>query len=601
MMTVCYRRVRGGAGLVTVVCVAIAAQGGRLPVSVAPALTTAWPRGVLLVDLAGAGVRRYPDRLPDGLRTTSGDYCRHWQLPTAEELRLTGGWPGIRALLARTRGLDGQPLDAVVDLGDINAPDGLPTEALAAADVLVLTGPSTADMAEDVAWLRAVLGEAMPTLVLLRLHDFERGEPNPAHGSDPVATLPTPPSQFANVYHQREWHRGIHTAAHDLRDLAHHICVTRPPAASSRPAGRVHRARHHQQPPPAPPIARPFSELGRTAPPRAPAQPAATPPPGLSPWSGSLPASEAHQQAAMTGNLRPILDTAHALPGQPTLPGEAHLPAGGAAFTSTPPDRRGGGPPEAGAAGLGSSVVDLPPELAEDGPLVLLLGPVDVRNPAGNPREAHREQNRQLLAYLAWHPGRPADEMVHAIWRGEPSRAAKSKALARLRNWLGNAPDGQPYGPTGQRVSLHPQLRSDWQQFLNLVQHRTGETDAPRALHLRHALRLIRGPLLGGIDATWAEAIRQRMREVILPAAVTCAHLHLTLGQHERALEAIRHGQHADQRGENDGLWQALLRTQHAAGHIDQLHASYTTYLHQRDGHPNEHTAMLFKQLTTAP
>ena len=73
----------------------------------------------------------------------------------------------------------------------------------------------------------------------------------------------------------------------------------------------------------------------------------------------------------------------------------------------------------------------------------------------------------QCLEYCAWlleNPGTTAQAMGAALAVAEGTRRSN---MSRLRTWLGDRPDGEPYLPdayTG-RITLHPAVSSDWQRL----------------------------------------------------------------------------------------------------------------------------------------
>ncbi len=143
-------------------------------------------------------------------------------------------------------------------------------------------------------------------------------------------------------------------------------------------------------------------------------------------------------------------------------------------------------------------------------PTLLLLGPVELVGSRGQvpPRAA-----KQCLEYCAWlleNPGTTAQAMGAALAVAEGTRRSN---MSRLRSWLGEGPDGEPYLPdayTG-RITLHPAVSSDWQQLQLLTVGGVNRTSDDR---LRAALDLVRGaPLADAAPGQWhwAEELRTDM------------------------------------------------------------------------------------------
>lgn len=156
------------------------------------------------------------------------------------------------------------------------------------------------------------------------------------------------------------------------------------------------------------------------------------------------------------------------------------------------------------------------------GPVLLLLGPVELVGAAGSvpPRAG-----RQCLEYCGWlleHPRSTAQEMTSALLVAEGTRRSN---MSRLRTWLGADPDGQAYLPdayTG-RISLLPTVSSDWihLRILTAAGVPNSSTQA-----LRTALQLVRGgPLADAAPGQWhwAEELRTDMISAVRDIGVELA------------------------------------------------------------------------------
>lgn len=143
-------------------------------------------------------------------------------------------------------------------------------------------------------------------------------------------------------------------------------------------------------------------------------------------------------------------------------------------------------------------------------PLLQLLGPVELLGAAGTPPT---RAARQCLEYCAWlleHPGTTAQSMASGLLVAEGTRRSN---MSRLRTWLGNGPDGEPYLPDAYsgRIFLDPVVSSDWHQLRLLLTD--GVDQAPTSV-LELGLRLVRGAPLADaapVQWHWAESLRTDM------------------------------------------------------------------------------------------
>jgi len=196
-------------------------------------------------------------------------------------------------------------------------------------------------------------------------------------------------------------------------------------------------------------------------------------------------------------------------------------------------------------------------------PVLQLLGPINLIGATGPlpPRAA-----KQCLEYCAWlleHPGTSAQAMVSALAVAEGTRRSN---MSRLRTWLGNDPEGNPYLPdayTG-RIALHPAVSSDWQRLQILT---TGGVNRASDDGLQAALKLVRGAPLA--DAApwqwyWAEELRTDMisciRDIgaeLTDRALAASDIDLARWAAARALVAAPG---------DELLLAARIRTEHLAG-----------------------------------
>jgi predicted ATPase/DNA-binding SARP family transcriptional activator len=150
-----------------------------------------------------------------------------------------------------------------------------------------------------------------------------------------------------------------------------------------------------------------------------------------------------------------------------------------------------------------------------------LLGPLEVRDDAGEPLPLAGGRLRALLSRLALDPGRvvATRQLITAVWGDEPpdnAANALQALVSRLRRAL---PDVRLQSdPTGYRLEIDPQS-TDVGRFERLAAsgRAAAGTDPARAAgDLRAALGLWRGPAL--VDAGFADGASARLTELRLAA-----------------------------------------------------------------------------------
>jgi hypothetical protein len=202
------------------------------------------------------------------------------------------------------------------------------------------------------------------------------------------------------------------------------------------------------------------------------------------------------------------------------------------------------------------------------GPALLLLGPIELRNAAGEP-PARAE--RSCLEYCGWlleHPGATSSAMASGLLVAEGTRRSN---LSRLRTWLGRAPDGGLYLPDAYsgRLFLDPAVTSDWHRLRLLIARGLRRTDTDR---LAAALQLVRGvPLADAAPGQWhwAEEWRTDMLSVIRDLGIVLAERALGAGDIDvarwataRALDAV---------GPDERLLSARVKVEHRAGNRPEV------------------------------
>jgi hypothetical protein len=214
-------------------------------------------------------------------------------------------------------------------------------------------------------------------------------------------------------------------------------------------------------------------------------------------------------------------------------------------------------------------------------PRVRLLGApavLDAAGPApatvgatGHLTASHTGRVTELIAYLACHPdGVTTGELAAAMSPHRLRVPGTFQALvSRARAWLGNTDGGEPYLPrvtSGGIYRLHPELCSDWSEFLDLVPHVYGVATG----RLHAAIELVEGQPFFGTPVgrwAWAEPVRQRMISTIGGACHELAQRYLDCGDVAGARYAAAQGRIVDPGDE--ALWRDALRAERAAGDID--------------------------------
>lgn len=167
---------------------------------------------------------------------------------------------------------------------------------------------------------------------------------------------------------------------------------------------------------------------------------------------------------------------------------------------------------------------------------IALLGPLEVRGPAGSPVEVRGSRLRALLILLALDAGRvvTTGRLTGALWEDQfPAAAANAlqALVSRLRRALPEAVITAH--PAGYQLMIDPG-QVDVTQFERLAAngHAALRDDPGRAAHLlREALALWRGPALADVaEADFAAAAIARLTERRLTAIQDRVDADLRLG-----------------------------------------------------------------------
>ncbi|MDI3390045.1 LysM peptidoglycan-binding domain-containing protein [Streptomyces sp. B-S-A8] len=219
------------------------------------------------------------------------------------------------------------------------------------------------------------------------------------------------------------------------------------------------------------------------------------------------------------------------------------------------------------------------PEITGDGPLIRVLGPVEV---TGVEASGHGPKLAALASLIYFKPGITGDTICDAMDPMEPwAKRTLQTRISELRNRLGTDSDGNVYLPRartgGYRLSDH--VRCDWTQFEDLATRglTTGETEG--IADLAAALDLVTGRPFDGDQPPWAAARIQEMLVRITDVAHTLATWHRTAPRPnlDAARRAVRVGLDIDDSSEL--LYQDWMLIEDQAGNRDAVRAAYDTLL----------------------
>jgi DNA-binding SARP family transcriptional activator len=200
---------------------------------------------------------------------------------------------------------------------------------------------------------------------------------------------------------------------------------------------------------------------------------------------------------------------------------------------------------------------------------VATLGPVTVR---GAPQPFHRAAARELVVYLAFHrEGVRHDEWACALWPDRPvSSSTVYSTASDARRALGRARDGAARLPSGPRLRLDRSVRTDVDRFASLAG--SGQWI--------EALRLVRGPLFGGLRRSdWAvlDGTLVRVEASVVHAVLQGAAAFLSSGRATEAEWLVRRGLVVSPYDER--LYRVLLRALAAQGNRLGLRAAMAQLL----------------------
>jgi len=303
-----------------------------------------------------------------------------------------------------------------------------------------------------------------------------------------------------------------------------------------------------------------------------------------------IPVLAAHARA--TAGADPSSVTAVPLIGTdaPGAPGPMYSPPPPPQPTPPPPPIRRTDPRVMPLTALtqGYDVIATPPSPGDGpsaGPRVLLLGQVRVIATNGTADPSRISQLTALAALLTLRPD-PDPRDVDAVLApspfyvalpgnaaGQGSLRSRASALSKLRDWLGQAPDGTSCLPPAA-WRLHPAVTSDWTDFQELYRQGMHQRSAAGDAALRRALDLVRGRPFDSAYGLypWAEPYRQDMISAIIDASHELAKRRLGGGDYSGCEAALHSGLAAVPEAEI--LHRGLMVLYATTGQRDHLTAS---------------------------
>ena len=209
----------------------------------------------------------------------------------------------------------------------------------------------------------------------------------------------------------------------------------------------------------------------------------------------------------------------------------------------------------------------------DDGPTVLLLGPLTVEGTSKRVDSNRMSRSIELAAFLALNPGADRHAVDYALWSTKRRDSARrDQAVSRTRSWLGQEHFPRISKTGDARYRLGPRVTCDWSRFQDLA--RTGHADHTEDgnLALRRALALVRGRPFAATDPgryEWAVPVIEDMISAIGHAAAELSTRCREAGDIPGALWAARRGLLAA--ADNELLHRQIFLAHHAAGDIDAL------------------------------
>ncbi|ASY37002.1 MULTISPECIES: LysM peptidoglycan-binding domain-containing protein [unclassified Streptomyces] len=217
---------------------------------------------------------------------------------------------------------------------------------------------------------------------------------------------------------------------------------------------------------------------------------------------------------------------------------------------------------------------------AASGPVIRVLGKVDLEGAAGDITSNRRTRALEIAAWLSFHPGSDRHALDKCIEpAGVVSTNVRNSRINDLRRWLGSGPDGTSYLP---HVTAQPDKRYrlrgvtlDWDLFQELAAAGEADPGPEGDEKMAAALRMVTGQPFADIPPRryqWAEPIVQDMIRAIVHTAEGYAERRLAHDDPRGALWAASHGLSVAR--EAEVLWCLKFRALAHLGHHEELENS---------------------------
>ncbi|CAQ03312.1 LysM peptidoglycan-binding domain-containing protein [Clavibacter sepedonicus] len=205
-------------------------------------------------------------------------------------------------------------------------------------------------------------------------------------------------------------------------------------------------------------------------------------------------------------------------------------------------------------------------------PYVRLLGPVDALHLADE--DAMPGRGVELMAYLLLNGRVEGRQLQMAFWPDTKDASNNQRGLAKkVRLALGHSPTGElllPENVNHQGYTLHPAIRSDWDDFRDLIGpdlSRTSNEDLVRAI------KLVRGQPFSGCNTVrwwqWISIPLEEMIAAVMDAADELGRRALDERDSDQARFAARVAQSVDPL--NEAGWRTELRAAMQTGDTDEF------------------------------
>ena len=212
---------------------------------------------------------------------------------------------------------------------------------------------------------------------------------------------------------------------------------------------------------------------------------------------------------------------------------------------------------------------------------VRILGPVEV---IANGRRVEGLTPRllEVLTYLVTHPGSSKGRVDAAIWPGDDAPLTSQRvtsALTKIRNILGDGPDGQPLVPrrTGDEpIELSEHVGCDLDRALAHVDLARDLPAEAQARELAAALELVRGEPFQSRDWSWASDLQQQVLVALQDPALDAARTLREVGDLEAAEAVIAQGRKL--LDGNGWLYLEQAEIAKARGHPERARLLYDQY-----------------------